>query len=202
MSDSKNRSHLIACHDCDLLQCLPVTTGRARVRCVRCGCVLHHAGRDPVVAPLALGLAALVLFLLSNFFPLLDFGLQGQHDQTYLLAGIVQLFLQGQGLLAAVVATTTLAMPAAHIGLLIYLYLPLALGRRPAGFAVALRAAQAVLPWSMLEIFLLGVLVAGVKLADQASIAPGPAAWSLGALVLVLAAASAQVHPQTLWQRL
>lgn len=202
MTDSASHANLVACHDCDLLQRLPQASGHARVRCVRCGCVLHHAGRDPVTAPLALGLAALILFLLSNLFPLLDFALQGQHDQTYLLAGIVQLFVQGQGLLAMVVAFTTLAMPAAHIGLLIYLYLPLALGRRPAGFAVALRAAQTVLPWSMLEIFLLGVLVAGVKLADQASIAPGPAAWSLGALVLVLAAAGAQVHPQALWERL
>ena len=53
----------------------------------------------------------------------------------------------------------------------------------------------------MLEIFLLGVLVAAVKLAEQASIAPGPAAWSLGGLIVLLAAASTQVHPQRLWER-
>ncbi len=105
-------------------------------------------------------------------------------------------------LLATVVLFTTIVAPMLHIGLLIYLYLPLALGRRPHGFALALRLTQAVLPWSMLEIFLLGVLVAGVKLAEQATIVPGPAAWSLGALVIILAAAATQVHPQRLWGRL
>lgn len=152
--------------------------------------------------PLALGLTALILLAMSNVFPLLQFNLQGQSDATYLVAGIAQLFTGGQELLALVVLATTLLMPAAHVGLLIYLYLPLALGRQPPAFALALRAAQGVLPWSMLEIFLLGVLVAAVKLAEQATITPGPAAWSLGALVVVLAAAGTQVHPQRLWDRL
>jgi paraquat-inducible protein A len=155
-----------------------------------------------VTAPLALGLTALVLFVLSNSFPLLEFGLQGRRDTTFLLAGIRELYGQGMPLLASVVLFTTVLAPLLHIALLIYLYLPLALSRRPPGFALALRTVQAVLPWSMLEIFLLGVLVAGVKLAEKATIVPGPAAWALGLLVVVLAAAATQVHPHRLWDRL
>lgn len=192
---------LVACHDCDLLQRLPPERRHGRVRCVRCGCVLHHQGRDVVAVPLALGITALVLFVLSNGFPLLEFKLQGRQDTAYLLAGIRELYGQGMPLLASVVLATTVIAPALHIGLLIYLYLPLALGRRPPAFVSALRAVQAVLPWSMLEIFLLGVLVAGVKLAEQATIVPGPAAWALGLLVIVLAAAATQVHPHRLWDR-
>ena len=106
-----------------------------------------------------------------------------------------------RGRMAVIVLMNALmGLPPVVVGLLIYLYLPLAFNRRPRGFAVALRLAQAVLPWSMLEIFLLGVLVAAVKLAEQATIVPGPAAWSLGALVVVLAAASTQVHPRRLWE--
>ena len=191
---------LIACHDCDLLQHLPAGAGRGRVRCVRCDCVLDYQGREAITAPLALALAALVLLIVSNIFPLLEFSIQGQRDVTYLLAGIRALFDEGMALLAAVVLLTTLIAPALHIGLLIYLYLPLSLRRRPLGFPLALRLAQNVLPWSMLEIFLLGVLVAAVKLAEQATIVAGPAAWALGGLVVVLAAASAQVHPQRLWR--
>jgi len=192
---------LVACHECDLLQRLPAENGHGRVRCRRCGCVLHRRGRDAVTLPLALGITALILFVLSNAFPLLDFALQGRHDTTYLLAGIRELYVQGRPVLASMVLFTTVLAPALHIGLLIYLYLPLALGRRPPGFATALRLSQAVLPWSMLEIFLLGVLVAAVKLAEQATIVPGPAAWSLGLLVIVLAAAATQVHPHRLWDR-
>jgi paraquat-inducible protein A len=162
--------------------------------------VLDYQGREAITAPLALALAALVLLIVSNIFPLLEFSIQGQRDVTYLLAGIRALFDEGMPLLAAVVLLTTLIAPALHIGLLIYLYLPLSLRRRPLGFPLALRLAQNVLPWSMLEIFLLGVLVAAVKLAEQATIVAGPAAWALGGLVVVLAAASAQVHPQRLWR--
>jgi len=192
---------LIACPECDLLQHLPSEQGRGRVHCRRCGCTLHHLGRDAIALPLALGLAALVLFIMSNAFPLLEFHLQGRHDTTYLLAGIRELYAAGMPLLASVVAFTTFVAPALHIALLIYLYLPLILGQRPPALAMALRLTQAILPWSMLEIFLLGVLVAGVKLAEQATIVPGPAAWSLGVLVIVLAAAATQVHPHRLWDR-
>lgn len=192
---------LVACHECDLLQRLPAEHGHGRVRCRRCGCVLHHQGRDAVGVPLALGITALVLFIVSNTSPLLEFGLQGRHDTTYLLAGIRELYAQGMPLLAGVVLFTTIIAPLLHISLLIYLYLPLAMGWRPPGFVIALRTVQAVLPWSMLEIFLLGVLVAAVKLAEQATIVPGAAAWSLGLLVIVLAAAATQIHPHRLWDR-
>ncbi|MGB5454302.1 MAG: paraquat-inducible protein A [Sedimenticolaceae bacterium] len=192
---------LVACHDCDLLQHLPPEQGRGRVRCVRCGCVLHHQGRDVIAVPLALGITAMILFVLSNLFPLLDFGLHGRHDATYLLAGIQQLFAQGRPALAGVVLFTTVLAPILHIGLLIYLFLPLAFGLRPPAFVAALRLIQGVLPWSMLEIFLLGVLVAAVKLAENAVIVPGLAAWSLGLLVLVLAFAATQVHPHRLWEQ-
>ena len=201
MSTQLYHHDLIACHECDLLQRLPAQHTRGRVRCRRCGCILHHGGRDPVAAPLALGLTALILFVLSNSFPLLDFSLNGQRASTYLLAGIVQLYAQGAVLLAAVVLLTTVIAPLLHIALLVYIYLPLLVGRRPPAFVGALRIVQAVLPWSMLEIFLLGVIIATVKLAEEATIVAGPAAWSLALLVIVLAAAATQVHPQRLWDR-
>ncbi len=199
---ARHRHDLIACHECDLLQRLPAEHLAGRVRCRRCGCVLDHGGHDPINPPLALGFTALILFVLSNSFPLLDFSLGGQHASTYLLAGIQQLYAQGAILLAGVVLFTTIIAPLLHISLLIYVFLPLSLGRRPPGFVAALRIMQAVLPWSMLEIFLLGVIVASVKLAERATIVAGPAAWSLAILVFVLAATTTQVHPGRLWDRI
>jgi paraquat-inducible protein A len=192
---------LVACHECDLVQRLPATAARARIRCHRCGCMLHRSGGDPLATPLALALASLVLFLLSNVFPIMAFTLRGVSDTTYLLGGIYQLYAEGRALLAGVVLLTTFVAPLLHIALLIYLYLPLSLGRRPLAFAGALRLAQLVVPWSMLEVFLLGVIVASVKLAEQAIIVPGIAAWSLGLLVVLLTAASARVRPRVLWSR-
>jgi paraquat-inducible protein A len=150
---------------------------------------------------LALGFAAAILFVVSNVFPLMDFTLQGFRDSTYLLAGIRQLYAQDMPLLASIVLFTTFIAPLSHIVLIIYVYLPLAMGRRPPAFARAIRLSQGVVSWSMLEIFLLGVIVASVKLAERATIVAGPAAWSLAVLVLLLALASTQVHPHLLWRR-
>lgn len=199
---SSTEPTFIACPECDLLQRVPGSRSVSQVSCGRCRYVLYRPGVDLVNTPLALALTALVLFVVSNAFPLLDVNLQGRQESTYLLGGIEQLFHQGRPLLALVVLFTTLLAPSAHIMLLIYLFLPLSMGRRPPGFAQALRLASAVVPWSMLEIFLLGVLVSTVKLAEQAVIAPGPGAWGLAALILALAAASTRVHPHRLWDRL
>lgn len=201
MNKSSVHHPLIACHECDQLQHLPQLSGSACVRCVRCGYVLLRGGADPVSAPLALGITAAILLAMSFLFPLLDFRIQGQLEVTYLLDGILELMQQGQVLLGLLVLFTTFLVPLAQIALLIHVFLPLALGRRPYAFDLALRLIQGLLPWSMLEIFLLGILVATVKLAEQATIVPGIGAWSLGALVIVLAAASTRVHPRRLWER-
>jgi len=198
---SAEARNLVACHDCDLLQRLPAEPPRGRVRCGRCGAVLHRHGHDVVQVPFALGVTAAILFLLANTFPLLEFRFQGQSTTAYLLQGVFELQAEGMPMLALVVLVAILLAPAVQIALLLYVYGPLSFGRLAPGFPVAVRSLQAVTPWSMLEIFLLGVLVASVKLAEQATILPGPAAWSLGALIFVLAAAAAQVHPHFLWER-
>jgi paraquat-inducible protein A len=203
MPDLAPHDHdLVACHECDLLQRLPPEPPRGCVRCARCSAVLHRVGRSIIDAPLALALAGVVLFVLSTLYPLIEVRLQGSSDTTYLLAGIAALYQQGMPILATLVLITTVLAPVGHLVLLIYVHGALRLGRRPSGLPAALRLIQAVMPWSMLEIFLLGVIVASVKLAEQASIKPGIAAWSLGLLVLVLAAAATQVHPRRLWERI
>lgn len=191
---------LIACHDCDLLQRIPAAASGQRVRCCRCGSVLRRSHHDRFGAITALALTAAVLFVLANVFPLLGFGLQGRYDEAHLIAGIGQLYQQGMPWLGTAVLATTIVLPGLHIALLVYLYVPLSLGRRPPLFAQALRLLQGVLPWSMLEIFLLGTIIASVKLAEQATIIPGVAAWALGVLVVLLAYLSAQVDPRALWR--
>jgi paraquat-inducible protein A len=110
--------------------------------------------------------------------------------------------LQGQGVeaVAWIVAVTTLVAPALDIAMLLYLTLPLRLGMRPPGFATVFRFAQAARPWGMIEVFLLGVLVSLVKLASLATVLPGIALWSFGALMVLLAAASGSLDAHQLWE--
>lgn len=192
---------LIFCHDCDQLQRLPATQASSRIRCVRCGGSLRAPTAQHFTVPLALAISAAFLLLLTHTFPLLDFTLQGRREVTYLLDGIWTMTRQGQPVLALIVALTTVVIPVLQVSLLLQIYLPLARGRQPAHLELSLRMLQALLPWSMLEIFMLGVLIATVKLAEQATIVPGAGAWALGALIFVLAGANTKVHPEQLWGR-
>ena len=85
----------------------------------------------------------------------------------------------------------------------IYLLVPLKLNRPVPRHAIrTLRLLRHVAPWGMLEIFMLGILVALVKLGKMATIVPGISVFAFGLLVLVMAAAISALDPPMLWERL
>lgn len=191
----------VACHDCDWMQELPALPAGGLARCCRCDATLARARTDPVNRTLALALAGVVLFLVSNTFPFLSFRMQGLETETTLATGVVDLHRQGMSALAAVVLGTAILAPAVHLAALLYLSLPLRMGRVPAGLSGVLRVVQRARSWNMMEVFLLGILVSVVKLAGMATVVPGLALYAFGALIFVMAAANASFDPRTVWRR-
>lgn len=191
-----------ACHDCDALQHdVPVEAGGV-ARCWRCDAVLYR-GRDRAIdRTLALTLAATALFLLALASPLVELDMQGRHHGTTLWGAVVTLWQQDAALVGVLVAATTMLMPALELGAMLWLLLPLAVGHRPPGGIGVLRALLLVRPWGMVEVFVLGVLVALVKLSHIASVIPGIALWSFGGLICVFAAAAANFDAAQAWARL
>lgn len=189
----------IACHDCDLL----LRPARAPVggagRCPRCRALLYREREEPIDRTLALALAGLVLFVAANALPFLSFEMQGRVTETTLATGVERLLDQGRVLLAGVVLVTAIGAPALQIGLLLYVLAPLRLGRRPPGLAPAFRLLRRVAPWSMMEVFLIGILVSTVKLADMATLVPGIALVAFALLIPVLAAATSSLDPRAVW---
>jgi paraquat-inducible protein A len=104
-------------------------------------------------------------------------------------------------LVATLVLLTTFLAPAVELAVMLYLLLALKLGRRPAGLTLNMRILQNVTPWGMVEVFILGVIVALVKLTHYGSIIPGLALWSFGALTLLLAATAASFNVRDVWDR-
>jgi paraquat-inducible protein A len=68
--------------------------------------------------------------------------------------------------------------------------------------ADAFRLLRRVQPWSMMEVFLIGIVVAVTKLHDMAEVIPGPSLFAFVALILVLAGAMASLDPAAVWERL
>jgi paraquat-inducible protein A len=192
---------LLACHECDLLQREAVLAPGGTAHCPRCGAVLYRNTPDGLDRTLAYALGAAVLFLVANAFPIVGLDAQGNRTSTTLFGTVRALYDSDMASVAALVFVTTILMPALNIGALLYMLLPLKLGRVPRGLPAVFRLVDAVRPWGMVEVFMLGTLVALTKLAALASVVPGIALWSFGALMFLVAAAAASFDSHALWAR-
>lgn len=192
---------LTACHDCDLIQRLPQMTEPGKVQCVRCGAVLHQKKRNSIERTLSLTLAGLVFFALANSFPFLAFKLEAQVRETTLLTGIEELYTQGMPELSIIVLLTTVLVPLAQMACMLYILLPLRFKRVPIGLPAVFRFVRHLEPWSMMEVFMVGILVSVVKLSKMAKIVPGVALFSFLALIFVLAAMTASLDSHLIWEK-
>lgn len=202
---SEHRPHLpmpttvIACRHCDQL-CLPhFGEGDGAYSCPRCGSLLYRR-RGSLEALLALASAALVVLVIANAHPVLGLEINGQRCETTVLGAVAKLWQEGMQPVAALVLLTAIAAPLLELAAVVWLVLPLRLGRRPPAFAGVFRALQAVRPWAMTEVLILGMLVSMVKLAHFADLLPGVGLWAFGGLMLLLAALSAATEPRELWR--
>ncbi|HJV34365.1 paraquat-inducible protein A [Geomonas sp.] len=193
---------LIACHDCDLLQReVPLGKG-CMARCSRCGAVLYRNATDSIDRTLAFALAAAVLFVVANNFPIFSIETQGDQSAINLYGAVLSMWDQDMKPISVVVFLTAIVAPSVELISMIYLLLPLKLGRIPAGYTLFMRTLQYVEPWGMVEVFMLGILVSLVKLTNNFKVIPGIALWSFGALTLLLAATAASFSARDVWARL
>lgn len=194
---------LIACHGCDaLVHARPLPRGSS-ARCPRCGGLLQRARQNSIERTLAFAVAGLILFTLANVYPFMTFQLEGREQDSTLVTGSIELWKAGFQELGALVFMTSIGFPALELFGLLYVLLPLRFERRPARhFGPVFRMILTIGPWGMLEVYLLGVLVAIVKLSEMATLVPGMAFWSFAALIMVTTAASASLDPPLVWKKL
>lgn len=194
-------NNLIACRECDLLQReVPLDKG-ATAHCARCGAELfrHHPGG--LDRTLAFFIAAAIAFVIANVYPIMELDAKGIETSATIFDTARELHEFGMTSVAVLVFVTAILAPALELSLLIFMLVPLKLGYVPRTLPLAFRIAHATRPWGMLEVFMLGALVALVKLKDIATVIPDMALYAMGAFVLLLAAAESSFEPQALWKR-
>jgi paraquat-inducible protein A len=194
-------THLIACHDCDLLQREIQLKPGCAASCSRCGAVLYRNATDSIDRTLAFSMSATLVFLVANAFPI--FGIEAQNSVTgiTLFGAVRSLWEQDMRLISAAVCLTTIVVPALEMVGMSYLLLPLKFGMLPPGYSQFLRLVRLVEPWGMVEVFMLGILVSLVKLTSNFRVVPGVALWSFALLTLLLAAAAATFSSRAVWNR-
>jgi paraquat-inducible protein A len=171
-----------------------------RLRCRRCNTVLMTNRPGTLDRTLAAQLASLVLILAAVFFPFLELSAAGLHRRASVLDAALAFSSGIMVPLALATALLIVVIPLLRAGALAYTILPLRFGRPPApGAEAAFRLAGRLKPWAMAEIFIIGVVVALVKVAGLASITLGPAFWALAFLVLMVVLEGASLCERTIW---
>lgn len=193
--------HVVACPDCDLLVRLPGVAPGASARCPRCDVELWRHRADSLQRTLALALAAAALYVVANATPMLGLEAVGHRASTTVIGGAAQLWSDGRPLVAVLVLLTAVVAPGLQIAVMLAMLLGARRTPAPRWVGWLLRHHPTAVLWSMIEVMLLGVLVALIKIADYATVVPGTALWVLGALVVLLAAMQSLFDRREVWAR-
>lgn len=193
---------MIACPDCDLLQHEVAVPERGAAHCSRCGARLYRNLPDSIPRTLAYIFAADVAFIMANCFPVFTLQAAGETVSTTLLGAVSTMWQQGMQVLALLIFYAAFLAPALRFGITSYTLLHVLSGRGLHLTRVPLRFLDAARPWAMVEVFMLGVLVAVVKIMAYASVKPGIGLWSFAAVVVLQALASSSYEPGEVWRRI
>jgi len=198
------RSDVLCCPTCGLTQQVdaPLRPGQ-RAECPRCASTISEGPHGSLQLTAALAIAALLLYVPANIYPILRMHFYGAYSESTVWDGVVSLAETGQYFIALIVFLASIAIPVLKLAGLLYLVISarFALGRRLRDRARLYRFIDTIGPWAMLDVFLLAVLVALVKLGEIATILPGPGLVAFTAVVVLTMFASASFDPRAIWER-
>jgi paraquat-inducible protein A len=196
--------NIVACPVCGLAQRAAAGGAGAAFECARCGAFLgREPERDSLHLTGALTLAALILYVPANLYPILTMYWSGAYSESTVWDGVVSLTRSNQWFVAVIVFLASIAIPLFKLVSLLYLVASAQLRLRslPRLRTRLWRFVDVIGPWAMLDVFLLAVLVALVKLRTLATVLPGPGLAAFCAVVVLTILASATFDPRLIWTK-
>jgi paraquat-inducible protein A len=182
----KTYPYLIACEHCDTVyQRFAVTSGEV-ARCRRCSAVLYRGSLLDVDRWLALTVAAAIAFVITNICPIIRISFHGLHNEATLWDATAALAHSSASPIAALVVFSIIIAPLLQIALLGWVLGFARTGRRAPGFPQVLRLLIKLRPWCMVEVCMLGTLVAVIKLSGVVQVLPGAGIWAMAVLMMLL----------------
>lgn len=192
---------LIACQTCGLVQHTEQVQPGSIAQCSRCSSTIVTRKRNSIARTAAFSLAALILYIPANIYPILRMNYYGVYSENTVWDGCVNLFKHGQWFVAGIVFLASILIPLCKLAALFFLVVMAKLkSRRARSQRVWIYKAITVLgPWAMLDVFLLSILVALVKLQQIATILPGGGFLAFTMMVLFTLLASSSFDPRLIW---
>lgn len=171
-------------------------------RCPHCGERLAGSGARNNSQAAALLLAAAILYVPANLFPIFYIDMLGQAESDTILQGIVELFAADMGLIGLVVFFASIVVPLLKIlglgGLLV------AAARKQSGRRLGrtrlYRVIEGIGRWSMIDVFVVSLLISLVQFGSLASFRPGRGAFCFALVVVLTMLAAQRFDPRTIWE--
>jgi paraquat-inducible protein A len=201
MINQPSNTRTIACHECDLLVELnSQIESDQSAHCSRCHQVIFAGHRNPLDYVVALSFTALALLVFANSFPFLAFEVKGQSRSINLIHSAQELYEQGFPVIAGLVFSFIILLPLVYLISMLILTVPIKLGIKRSPPIMLGKFMSVMLPWVMTEVFLVGVLVALIKIVAMANIILGVAFWAYIGFTMLFIYISNVVNPHRLWR--
>ncbi len=190
---------LIACESCALL-CPPGADGAVRP-CPRCRAPLHRRKPSSLARTWALLIAAAILYVPANAYPVLTVEILGKGEPATILGGVVELFEGGMWELGLLVFFASITVPMAKLCGLTFLLVSIQRRSRwrPRDRTRLYRLIEVIGRWSMIDMFMTSILVALVQLGDVATIDAGLGAVCFASVVVLTIFAASSFDPRLIW---
>jgi len=199
---AKAAASQIVCHECDLLNDVPALDVGQKAFCPCCGYLLAANRPHAQSTILAFSVTALIFLALANAFPFLGFSARGQEQTVTLIQSVAILITKNYPELALVVFLLIIAIPAVLLLAIIYVSTSITISRRLPGIRRTMRAALLLMPWSMAEIFLMGILVSFVKIVSLADVALGLSFWAYTVFTMCSVIVMLHIDKREMWRRI
>ncbi len=179
----------IACEHCDTLHRHEVIALDEEAHCTRCGVKLYRNQSERLSVLLPLVVTGLIVYVVANVFPIAELDGGGNRNATTLWGAVEALYNYDMVFAAVLVGLTTVLFPLMYMAVLAPLLIARLRGQQHPLAALALRVAAMIRPWAMIEIFMLGVVVALIKVAHMVKLEADAGLWAFGALTVFLTVA-------------
>lgn len=177
---------LVICEHCDAVYQRRALAKGEVASCGACGSVVYEARNLNVRERLALSVTAAIAFLIANICPVITINLHGLESHTTMWQAALALAQGDAAPIAVPTAAVAVLVPLFQIVLLIWVLLYARTGQRAPGFAQAMKMLNILRPWSMVEVCMLGILVAVIKLSSLVQVYPGAGVWATAGLMILM----------------
>lgn len=199
-----NAAGLVSCHTCHCLSVVADQRQKGRLVCPRCGANLHRRKPNSLSRTWSLIIAAFIFYIPANVLPITITTSLGATQEDTIMSGVIYFMQTGSWPVALVIFVASVFVPLVKLLILTYLLISVQFRTRwrPRDRTRLYRFTEMVGRWSMVDIYVVTILVALVKLGALANVDAGPAAVYFAAVVIITMFAAESFDPRLIWDAL